>query len=164
MWDRYQPPGDDPAPDGPEKPEQWPVLPARESDAGGGSRSPYRPQPSARRGVTSRGKHASPAVAAFGIVGVVVFAVAVGGGLSDSGFVEEPSDAGWYDCIESYADDEPGILTPADLCEIGHDRPADYTGFDDYDFDPLGPEYDSWREWEDDGSLLEDTGLDGYGG
>ncbi|TNM38320.1 hypothetical protein FHP29_13685 [Nocardioides albidus] len=47
----------------------------------------------------------------------------------------------WYACIAEEEADGSGLLSPADLCELGHDRPPGYV--DTYEYDPLGGGYGS---------------------
>lgn len=115
------------------------------------STPPPRPYPP-RRGIRAGGQRSSGAGIAIAAVGVVA---AVGIGIAASNASSE-EDSGWHDCIESYQDEEPGLLTPADFCEIGHERPAGYDEYDDYDFDPYNPDqYDSWEDFDDGGSGYE---------
>ena len=131
MWRSYEPPVEHE----PEQPARWPVLP-----------SSVPPQKQASPASYSSPNRGAPLVAIVGIM--VTLAIGVGAMGSDGSSFEQ---SGWDACIESYADDEPGLITPADLCEIGHERPPGYTEYDDYDWDP-NQDYDSWSDVEDDGN------------
>lgn len=112
---------------------------------------PFAPRPGIRAGGHRSSGGAGIAIAAVGIVAAVAMGVAAASGAASP----EDEYADWYDCIESYQEEEPGLLTPADLCEIGHERPPGYSEYDDYDFDPFDPDrYDSWGDVE--------NGDDGY--
>jgi len=86
--------------------------------------------PATRAGGQSKGFGA-----AIGIVAAVV-SVAIGLGIGNAAKTSSESDySDWYDCIAEESAGDPGLLSPADLCEIGHKRPPDYV--DDYEYDPF---------------------------
>lgn len=109
MWEQYESPEEKR-----EKAEQVPAFePAGAPIRAGGSRS-----------------------GAGVVVGLVAFMVAAGVAVGIAGSAEqqsvEPDYSGFYDCVaEEQADGDSGLLSPADLCEIGNERPPDYV--DEYD-------------------------------
>lgn len=132
MWETYRG-DDDPKPEQP-RPEQPeislypPTTPDRSADF------PTRPARSS----------CGTGVAIGGVAIAIAIAIGAASGADDSASSgSEYQD--WYDCIDSYSDEEPGFLTPADLCEIGHERPPGYTEFDDYDWS-YEQDYDSWDD------------------
>ncbi|MCX6398807.1 MAG: hypothetical protein NTX33_02610 [Propionibacteriales bacterium] len=105
MWEQYQPPSEQPT-----EPVQ---------------RVTRRP-PVVAGGARSRGAGA--------VVGLAATVVIVGSGLAIAGSGnDEPDYSGFYDCVAAEEADDPGLLSPADLCEIGNERPPDYV--DDYEYD-----------------------------
>ena len=149
MWRRYEPPAE-PEPEDPEQPARWPVLPdatQRARQPQQASRSPYssnRRRPLAAAGASGKGSTGGLLVGMVGVLATVAIAFGTAGSVDDAGSEQ----SGWDACIDSYADDEPGLITPADLCEIGHERPPGYTEYDDYEWEP-GQDYDSWSDVED---------------
>lgn len=147
MWRRYEPPAEH-EPEDPEQPAQWPVLPdpTREVEqpqqARPASYSSNRPRVAA--GTSGKSPAAGLLVGMVSVLGAVAIGVGAAGSADDSSGEQSEWDA----CIASYADKEPGLLTPADFCEIGHERPPGYTEYDDYDWEP-GQDYDTWSDVED---------------
>jgi hypothetical protein len=140
VWNRYEPPSeqqpDEPQPERPQQPASWPRLEDAPPEA------PALPQPlpgrydpaAHRRGpgrVVSGRQAASPAAALFGIVALVAVAGVGFAAVGSSQAREQSEREAWDECIASYRDREPGLLSPADLCEIGHERPEGYTEYDD---------------------------------
>lgn len=161
VWDKYRP-----GQQQPEHVEEPPTEPSPyDADASrpryeppAATAPPVQPLPrpyASRPGIRAGGHRSGGAGIAIAVVGVIA-AVGIGVAASNGAASPEEEYAGWYDCIESYADEEPGLLTPADFCEIGHEKPPGYSEYDDYDFDPFNPDqYDSWSEFEDGGSEYE---------
>lgn len=151
VWNRYEP----------GEPQPEPEEPAGTADAApydaAATRSRYEPPvPPVSRPVppAPRVRTGGPPTGLSAALAAVAVAVTIGVGVAASEGVAEPEApySDWYECIEEYDDREPGLLTPADLCEIGHERPPGYTEFDDYEFDPFDPDrFDSWSEYDDDG-------------
>jgi hypothetical protein len=107
MWEQYQPPG--------EESEQPPAQ-----------RATRRP-PIVASGMRSRGAGA--------VVGVVATAVIAVGSIAIGSSDPEPDYSGFYDCVAEKKAGEPGLVSPAVICEIGNERPPDY--YDDHEYDPF---------------------------
>lgn len=69
-------------------------------------------------------------VAALVAVGISATALAA----NSSGGAQDHS--GFHDCVAEQEAGDPGLLSPAEICEIGNERPTDYV--DDYEYDPFG--------------------------
>lgn len=140
VWDKYEP-----GPSEPDQPEVAPPAPYRPPLPDPLPR-PYAPRPGVRAGGPRSSGGAGVVIAVVGMIAVVGIGVAASNGAASP----EQEYSGWYDCIESYQDEEPGLLTPADFCEIGHEKPPGYSEYDGYDFDPFNPDqYDTWQDFED---------------
>lgn len=121
MWETYEPPEKREPQSGRQPPPR--PAPQRRSVA-----DEFRP--AIRAGGQSRGVGAAIAIVA------AVVSVAIGIGVASSVETSSESDySDWYDCIAEESAGDPGLLSPADLCEIGHERPPDYV--DDYECDPF---------------------------
>lgn len=105
MWEQYEPPGEQPA----------------------------EPQRIARRPIVAGRSRAGTGVGIFiGLVAILVVVAITVGAVGSS----EPDYSGFYNCVaEKNAEDDTGLLSPADLCEIGNERPPDYV--DDHEYDPF---------------------------
>ncbi|GAA1507213.1 hypothetical protein [Nocardioides humi] len=118
MWEQYEKPDDDQG------------RPAASSGV---------PDPGLSTGRSTRTGGDAGAGVALGIVGALA-AVVIGivvASSAGSTTNRESDDSDWYACIaEQKAQARGGLLSPADLCEIGHERPSGYV--DDDEYDPLG--------------------------
>lgn len=124
MWDQYEPPGEEPTekakPAEPTRPplgseKHWAELPEPQPIMAGGTRS-------------KTGLGVFVGLASLALIGFSV-------GTARS-WDSEPSYSGFYECVaEKEAEGDPGLLSPADLCEIGNERPPDYV--DDHEYDPF---------------------------
>ncbi|WGX96595.1 hypothetical protein [Nocardioides sp. L-11A] len=112
MWQQYRAPDDEPPPD--------PGLSAPRAIRAGGSNP-----------------GTGPVVGIVAVVATVVIGALVA---SSVGAAQESDHADWYDCIaEERADGSGGLLSPADLCDIGHERPPGYVDEeDDEEVAPFG--------------------------
>ncbi|MBM7517740.1 hypothetical protein [Nocardioides nitrophenolicus] len=120
MWEQYD------APD--ERPGEKPAEPA-----------PAREQPLLAPDefgpVGARGGGSATGVL-IGIL-VVIAVVVIGAVASSAEWTGSGADhSDWYDCIAEQEADGTGLLSPAELCDIGHERPPGYV--DTYEYDPLG--------------------------
>lgn len=120
-WERYEPPGE-------ESPRSTSADPTPVASEFSGS---YVNTGGPRRGAGGR----VVGLALAGVAAVIAVGVGVGAAEMDS----SDSESEWYACIAEYDDGEPGLLSPADLCDIGHDRPDDYVDdFEPQDFSGFG--------------------------
>lgn len=131
VWEQYDVSGDRP-----EQPDEPPATV--------GPTQPRRPRDPGFSGSPSTGTTAgSPTVAGGSrgsaglIVGLVAVIGTIGGGvaIASSAAEPEPDYSGFYSCVAEEEADDPGLLSPADLCEIGNERPPDYV--DNYEYDPF---------------------------
>lgn len=115
MWEQYEPPS--------ERPEQQSATP----DPGLRPSGPGRRPPL----VAGGSRPGSGSGVAVGLVATLAI-IGIGVGLASSGD-PEPDYSGFYACVAEEEADDPGLLSPADLCDIGNERPPDYV--DDYEYD-----------------------------
>lgn len=120
MWEQYEPSGEEPTENAkPTRPplgseRQWAELPDPQPIIAGGTRS------GSGRGVF------------IGLASLVFIGTCVGVAGS---WDPEPDYSGFYACVAEKEADGPSLLSPADLCEIGNERPPDYV--DDHEYDPF---------------------------
>lgn len=133
MWNKYEPPAEQqpdeprPEPEQSQQPASWPRLGDGRPEAA--PRRRYRPAPGH---VVAGRSSASPVAALAGIIGIIAVAGVGFAAVGSSQSQERSEREAWDECIASYGDREPGLLSPADLCEIGHERPEGWAD-DEYD-------------------------------
>lgn len=71
------------------------------------------------------------------VVGLVAVVAMIGGGvaIASSNGTSESDYSDFYECVAEEEADDPGLLSPADLCDIGNERPPDYVDDYEYEFD-----------------------------
>lgn len=131
MWEQYEPPGEraekpssatDPGLT-PTDPGLTPTGNAQPIVAGG-----TRPRSGSGNGL---------------VVGLVASLAIIGGIVGVARSAEpEPDYSGFYECVAEQEAGDSGLLSPAELCQIGHDRPPDYV--DDHEFDLFGDREDQF--------------------
>lgn len=166
MWNTYEPPSeeqpDEPLPEGSQRPPaSWPRLP----DAPSQGPRPLSPQPHPRtyRGASGHrvatGSRGSTSAGALLGLGAAIASVAIGigtAGLASGGPSQEQLEReAWDECIAEYDGRDSGLLSPADLCEIGHERPEGYV--DQQDEGSIFDDDCDYTYLECDDSFLDDT-------
>ncbi|HWJ65061.1 MAG TPA: hypothetical protein VNT31_00145 [Nocardioides sp.] len=77
----------------------------------------------------------------IGVVSVLAV-IGIGVGIASSA---GPDYSGFHECLAAEeVEADSGYLSPADICEIGHDVPPDYV--DEYEYDPFEDGYGSGVE------------------